>query len=144
MLLACGHHARASSRSRSPRSSRWPGCGWDCGRHCASRPEWHAQARRLALAGLAALVAQQVSVLVVIVAGEPRRAARSNVYQYAWAVYLLPYAVLAVPIATSAFTALSAQTGRDDHAAFTRTTAATTRAVVLVSLRRRRAAGRHG
>jgi putative peptidoglycan lipid II flippase len=91
------------------------------------------QARRLAAAGLAGLVAQQISVLVVIVLAN-REGGALNVYQYAWAVYLLPYAVLAVPIATSAFTALSEQTGRDDHAAFTRTTAATTRAVVLVSL----------
>ena len=91
------------------------------------------QARSLALAGLAGLVAQQVSVLVVIVLAN-RDAGALNVYQYAWAVYLLPYAVLAVPIATSAFTALSAQSGQDDRAAFTRTTAATTRAVVLASL----------
>jgi putative peptidoglycan lipid II flippase len=91
------------------------------------------QARALALAGLAGLVAQQMSVLVVIVLAN-RDGGALNVYQYAWAVYLLPYAVLAVPIATSAFTTLSEQTGRADRLAFTRTTAATTRAVVIVSL----------
>ena len=37
-----------------------------------------------------------------------------NVYQYVQAVYLLPYAVLAVPVATSAFPALA--TGRDTSA----------------------------
>ncbi|MEP6760572.1 MAG: lipid II flippase MurJ [Sporichthyaceae bacterium] len=91
------------------------------------------QARALAIAGIAGLVAQQVSVLVVIVLAN-REGGALNLYQYAWAVYLLPYAVLAVPIATSAFTALAQQTGRDDYTAFTRITAATTRAVVLVSL----------
>ena len=91
------------------------------------------QARRLAVAGLAGLVAQQISVLVVIVLAN-RDGGALNVYQYAWAVYLLPYAVLAVPIATSAFTALAEQTGRADEPAFRRTTARTTRAVVLVSL----------
>ena len=73
-------------------------------------PEVARQARRLAIAGLAGLVAQQVSVLVVIVLAN-RDGGALNVYQYAWAVYLLPYAVLAVPIATSAFTALSEQPG---------------------------------
>jgi len=91
------------------------------------------QARRLAVAGLAGLVAQQISVLVVIVLAN-RDGGALNVYQYAWAVYLLPYAVLAVPIATSAFTALAGQSGRGDEAAFRRTTARTTRAVLLVSL----------
>ena len=91
------------------------------------------RARSLALAGLAGLVAQQVSVLVVIVLAN-RDGGALNVYQYAWAVYLLPYAVLAVPIATSAFTALSEQAGRADDVAFARTAAGTTRAVVIASL----------
>lgn len=91
------------------------------------------RARRLALAGLAGLVAQQLSVLVVILLAN-RAGGALNVYQYAWAVYLVPYAVLAVPIATSAFTALSEHAGRDDQVSFGRTASGTTRAVVIASL----------
>lgn len=93
------------------------------------------QARSLALAGLAGLVAQQLALLVIIVLANGEGGGGALVvYNYAWAVYLLPYAVLAVPIATSAFSALSEHAGRDDVAAFDRTAAATTRAVVLASL----------
>ncbi|MFC7099095.1 lipid II flippase MurJ [Nonomuraea rubra] len=62
------------------------------------------QVRRLALAGIAALLAQQAAMIVVLVLSNH---AIGNgaiaVYNYAWAIYLVPYAVLAVPIATSAF-----------------------------------------
>lgn len=88
--------------------------------------------RRLALAGIAALLAQQAAMIVVLVLSNK---AIGNgaiaVYNYAWAIYLVPYAVLAVPIATSAFPRLSAQAG--DPVAFAALSARTTRAVVLVS-----------
>ncbi|MDP4507646.1 murein biosynthesis integral membrane protein MurJ [Nonomuraea turcica] len=91
-----------------------------------------AHVRRLALAGIAALLAQQAAMIVVLVLSNN---AIGNgaiaVYNYAWAIYLVPYAVLAVPIATSAFPRLSAQAG--DPAGFAALTARTTRAVVLVS-----------
>ncbi|UBU09796.1 murein biosynthesis integral membrane protein MurJ [Nonomuraea gerenzanensis] len=90
------------------------------------------QVRRLALAGIAALLAQQAAMIVVLVLSNH---AIGNgaiaVYNYAWAIYLVPYAVLAVPIATSAFPRLSAQAG--DPEAFAALSARTTRAVVLVS-----------
>jgi putative peptidoglycan lipid II flippase len=89
-----------------------------------------ATARNLALAGIAGLVAQQLTLVVVIRLANGSGGAL-NLYNYAWAVYLLPYAVLAVPIATSAFSALSEHAGRADEAAFRRTTATTTRAVLL-------------
>jgi putative peptidoglycan lipid II flippase len=54
-------------------------------------------------------------------------------YQNAWMVYVLPYAVLAVPIATSAFPRLSAAAHDGDHPVFAATAAATTRAVLWVS-----------
>jgi putative peptidoglycan lipid II flippase len=93
------------------------------------------QSRRLAAAGLATLVAQQLALVVVILlVNRSGSGGALNVYNYAWAVYLLPYAVLAVPIATSAFTALSGHAGREDAEAFARTAAETTRAVVLASL----------
>ncbi|HEU4676114.1 MAG TPA: lipid II flippase MurJ [Motilibacteraceae bacterium] len=88
------------------------------------------RARGLAAAGLAGLVAQQLATLVVIVVTN-RSGGALTVYNYAWAVYLLPYAVLAVPIATASFTALAEHLGRDDDEAYARTAAATTRAVVV-------------
>src|SRR4029453_1888699 len=54
--------------------------------------------------------------------------------EFAQAVYLLPYAVLAVPIATAAFPRLSAQAARGDRDAFPSTVAAPTRVVVLAGL----------
>ncbi|TMR94690.1 murein biosynthesis integral membrane protein MurJ [Nonomuraea basaltis] len=90
------------------------------------------QVRRLALAGVAALLAQQAAMIVVLVLSNNAIGnAAIAVYNYAWAIYLVPYAVLAVPIATSAFPRLSAQA--DDAAAFSALAARTTRAVVLVS-----------
>ncbi|WP_231333088.1 murein biosynthesis integral membrane protein MurJ [Actinomadura graeca] len=89
--------------------------------------------RRLALAGLATVAAQQLSALLVVrLSYEGTGGALAN-YQYAWAVYLLPWAILAVPIATSAFPLLSARTGAGERDRFDRITAATTRAVILVS-----------
>ncbi|WP_433337961.1 murein biosynthesis integral membrane protein MurJ [Spirillospora sp. CA-294931] len=89
--------------------------------------------RRLAIAGLATVVAQQVSALLVVrLSYEGTSGALAN-YQYAWAIYLLPWAILAVPIATSAFPMLSARMSAGEDAEFDRITASTTRAVVLVS-----------
>ncbi|MEW2359348.1 lipid II flippase MurJ [Spirillospora sp. NPDC029432] len=87
--------------------------------------------RRLAVAGLATVLAQQLSALLVVrLSYEGTGGALAN-YQYAWAIYLLPWAILAVPIATSAFPMLSART--EEPAEFDRITAATTRAVILAS-----------
>jgi putative peptidoglycan lipid II flippase len=89
--------------------------------------------RRLAIAGLATVAAQQLSaVAVVMLSGRGTRGALAD-YQYAWALFLLPWAVLAVPIATSAFPMLSARTGVGETGEFDRITASTTRAIVLVS-----------
>jgi putative peptidoglycan lipid II flippase len=82
------------------------------------RPTWgfpDGVARRasvLAGAGLLALVAQQVAVLVTLWVSQHRGGTGTlNVYMYVQAVYLLPYAVLAVPVAMSALPALA--TGLD-------------------------------
>jgi putative peptidoglycan lipid II flippase len=83
------------------------------------------------VAGLATVVAQQLSALLVVrLSYEGTGGALAN-YQYAWALYLLPWAILAVPIATSAFPMLSARL--EDAGEFDRITASTTRAVILVS-----------
>ncbi|MFC6083379.1 murein biosynthesis integral membrane protein MurJ [Sphaerisporangium aureirubrum] len=92
-----------------------------------------ARVRALAAAGLGALIAQQVATAFVVWLANNRVGAGGVAgYTYAWAIYQVPYAVLAVPIATSAFPALSARAERGDDAGFAALTAATTRAVVLV------------
>ena len=85
--------------------------------------------RALAAAGVATLIAQDASVAVVIVLANSRGGSGALVlYSFAWAVFFVPYAVLAVPIATSAFPELSARTDSFDG-----TTASSTRAVTVAS-----------
>ncbi|HEX4063900.1 MAG TPA: lipid II flippase MurJ, partial [Streptosporangiaceae bacterium] len=68
-----------------------------------------ARVRALALAGVAAVIAQNVAALVVLVLANDHGAPGALVlYSYGWQVFFVPYAVLAVPIATSAFPVLSA------------------------------------
>lgn len=93
-----------------------------------------ARVRRLALAGLSALVAQQAATAAVIpLANREIGSGGLLVYTYAWAVYQVPYAVLAVPIATSAFPVLSARAEGGDRAGFAALSAQATRAIVLIS-----------
>jgi putative peptidoglycan lipid II flippase len=91
--------------------------------------------RSLAGAGIATLIAQDASTAVVIVLANSRDAVGAGLvlYSYAWAVFFLPYAVLAVPIATSAFPELSALAGAGDDAGFRSATATSTRAVLVAS-----------
>jgi putative peptidoglycan lipid II flippase len=85
--------------------------------------------RSLAAAGVTTLIAQDASVAVVIVLANSHGGDGTLVlYSFAWAVFFLPYAVLAVPIATSAFPELSARADTFDA-----TTATTTRAVMVAS-----------
>jgi murein biosynthesis integral membrane protein MurJ len=85
--------------------------------------------RSLAVAGIATLVAQDASVAVVILLANSRGGRGALVlYSFAWAVFFVPYAVLAVPIATSAFPELSARSGSADA-----TSATATRAVMVAS-----------
>jgi putative peptidoglycan lipid II flippase len=128
--------------------------------HAAARPTLRfppgvgVRVRRLALAGVITLVAQDVSVAVVIaLANRYGPPGALVIYGFAWAVFVVPYAVLAVPIATSAFPQLSAGAaaelvsgttagcaagtaagpGRDHGGGFDVTAAASTRAVVVAS-----------
>jgi putative peptidoglycan lipid II flippase len=92
------------------------------------------QLRSLALAGLSSLLAQQVAILVTLaLANRIGGTGAPNVVQFAQTVYLLPYAVLAVPLATAAFPRLSAQAAAGDPGGFAATAATTTRLVLLVS-----------
>jgi putative peptidoglycan lipid II flippase len=85
--------------------------------------------RALAAAGVATLIAQDASVAVVIVLANSRGDDGALVlYSFAWAVFFVPYAVLAVPIATSAFPELSTRADSFDG-----TTATSTRAVTVAS-----------
>jgi putative peptidoglycan lipid II flippase len=93
--------------------------------------------RRLALAGVLTLVAQDASAAVVIVLSNRYGSTGALViYGFAWAVFMVPFAVLAVPIATSAFPALSAGADPRPDAAdggFDETAAISTRAVMVAS-----------
>ena len=67
-----------------------------------------ARVRMLALAGLGGFVAQQLTMLLAVaLANRYGEDGALAVYTFTWTVYLLPYAVLAVPIATSAFPRLA-------------------------------------
>jgi putative peptidoglycan lipid II flippase len=88
------------------------------------------QARGLAAYGIAALIAQDASGLVVIVLANsigPRGGI--VLYGYSWQAFESLYAVLAIPIAVSAFPVLSAREGQE----FDDTAASSARAVLLMS-----------
>ncbi|RPF21947.1 murein biosynthesis integral membrane protein MurJ [Myceligenerans xiligouense] len=89
------------------------------------------RAAHLAFAGVGALVAQQIALVVVMKVGTDLGG--YTTWLYAYNVYLLPYAVLAFPIATSAFphfTAHAAAGRTDDLRALV---ASTTRTLLLVA-----------
>jgi putative peptidoglycan lipid II flippase len=86
--------------------------------------------RGLAAVGLIALIAQDASVVAVMVLANGQVGQGALVlYNFGWQMFFVPYAVLAVPITTTAFPALAAAEG----ARFDETAAASTRAVILVS-----------
>jgi putative peptidoglycan lipid II flippase len=97
--------------------------------------------RKLAIAGVVMLVAQDASAAVVIVlANHYGGSGALVIYGFAWAVFAFPYAVLAIPVATSAFPELSASSGLGIPGVagarggeFDATTAASTRAVMLAA-----------
>jgi putative peptidoglycan lipid II flippase len=88
-----------------------------------------------ALAGAAAVVlaAQQAAVAATLVlgngAGVPT--GRMTVFVFAQAVFLLPWAVVAVPIATSVFGRLASRWDEGDHDGYARALAGSMRAVLL-------------
>ncbi|AEG44127.1 murein biosynthesis integral membrane protein MurJ [Isoptericola variabilis] len=90
------------------------------------------RAARLAFAGVGALVAQQLSLLAIMGASnEAGDAGTFTVYLYAQQVYLLPYAVLAFPIATSAFPRFSEHAAEGRWDALARLVSSTTRTLVV-------------
>jgi putative peptidoglycan lipid II flippase len=88
------------------------------------------RARGLAVFGIAALLAEDLSQLVVIVLANGHGTSAAIVlYQYGWQAFEAAYAVLAVSIAISAFPTLSVREGTE----FDETAAASVRAVLLMS-----------
>jgi putative peptidoglycan lipid II flippase len=105
------------------------------------RPTWRIDrqiARRalgLAAAGMGALVAQQVSVVVVMWLALARGGVGAlPTYSYTQAIYVLPYAVLAIPLVTAAFPRLAEHGDRLDSHALASTAAVTGRAVGVAGL----------
>ena len=89
------------------------------------------RAARLAAAGVAALVAQQASVAVALrLANQHTAGGTVVVFTLAQTVFLLPWATLAVPLATSAFPRLAAA----DEPTYARISGRVTGMVVAVSL----------
>jgi putative peptidoglycan lipid II flippase len=85
----------------------------------------------LAVYGIAALVTQDLSALVVVLLANGRGSEGALVlYGYGWQFFEAAYAVLAISIAVSAFPALSTREGTE----FDETAAGATRAVLLLSL----------
>ena len=105
---SAGAPPSASSCSPAPHRARPCAPAGAGARRCGAARDARADGT-LAGAGVIALLAQQTAVVVTHVAArEPARRQRHvTVYTYIQAVYLLPYAVLAVPVATSAFPALA-------------------------------------
>lgn len=88
------------------------------------------QARGLAAYGIAALVAQDAAGWVVILLANSLGSPGAIVlYGYGWQVFESIYAVLAIPIAISAFPVLAAREGAE----FDETSAGSARAVLLMS-----------
>jgi len=92
------------------------------------------RALALAGAGLGALLAQQLSVVVFIFLARAGGVEGTiTIWQYAQAVYFLPYAVLAVPVATAVFPRLAEHAQRDPRR-FTSLAATSTRLVLVASV----------
>jgi len=90
--------------------------------------------RALAYAGMAALTAQQASVAVVLLLGNQAFDVAVAVYSAGQAVFLLPWAVLAVPVATAVFPRLAERWSAGDGAEYARQLSASARLVVVLSL----------
>lgn len=94
-----------------------------------------AGARALAAAGLAALLAQQGATLTIAWLANTHGAPGAlTTWTWAYAVYLVPYAVLALPIATTAFPHLAEAAARGADEDRVRDGGTATRAVLLLSV----------
>ncbi|MFE9657664.1 murein biosynthesis integral membrane protein MurJ [Micromonospora sp. NPDC006431] len=87
----------------------------------------------LAVAGAVAVTAQQLALAVILkrVSGGP--VGSPQVYNLAQTMYLLPWSVLAVPLAVAAYPTLAAAAVGGDDAGYRQTLASATRGVLLFS-----------
>jgi putative peptidoglycan lipid II flippase len=90
--------------------------------------------RSLAAAGTAALAAQQASIAVVLLLGNQASEVAVAVYMQAQTIYFLPWAVLAVPVATTVFPRLAERWSAGDRDSYRSQLAASTQVVILLSL----------
>lgn len=98
-------------------------------------PKYGRRALALGGAGLGAVGAQQLVLgLVLLLAMRAGGTGTLPVFQYAQALYLLPYAVLVVPLVTAVFPHLSELRLVGDTAGFARVAAASVRTVMVVSV----------
>ncbi|GII23156.1 murein biosynthesis integral membrane protein MurJ [Planosporangium mesophilum] len=88
--------------------------------------------RRLAAAGAVTVAAQQLTAGLTIVLANAGDTGTLVQLTLAQTVYLLPWSVLAVPIATSAYPALAEAAARDDPDTYAATLAGATRGLVLL------------
>ncbi|MCI7550749.1 MAG: virulence factor MviN, partial [Arcanobacterium sp.] len=89
----------------------------------------------LAGAGLGALLAQQIAIVVIMYAtNELGGVGTYNVFNYSFAVFMVPYAVLAVPIATVTFPQISKAVSAGDTDRAARVTARSTRLVLFMGI----------
>lgn len=96
-------------------------------------PGMASRARALAAAGVATLAAQQVALVVALRLAAQGEQGSVVVFQVATALFLLPWAVLAVPVATSAFPMLSASADAGDEPAFGSVSSRSLRVVLLLT-----------
>ncbi|MFC4565334.1 murein biosynthesis integral membrane protein MurJ [Nocardiopsis mangrovi] len=90
--------------------------------------------RSLASAAVLPLIAMQLTLLLALaLANRGGGTGAAVLYNYAWTLFTLPYGVIAVPIATSAFTTLSVRHGEQDHRGFGAVLAVSARAVVVIT-----------
>jgi putative peptidoglycan lipid II flippase len=97
-------------------------------------PTVAARVRALAVAGLAGLAAQQVALVVALRLAANDSPGSVVVFTVATALFLLPWAVLAVPVATSAFPRMSASADEGDADDYAAVVSRALRAVVLLSV----------
>ena len=110
------------------------GCGLVLRPTLVFPPGVAARARGLAAAGVAGLTAQQVALLVALRLANGGEPGDVVVFFVATAVFLLPWAVLAVPLATSAFPVLSAYAEAGDRDAYLAQARTSLRGVLVVTI----------
>lgn len=85
-------------------------------------------------AGLGALFAQQVSVLAVMFATNKFGGSGAfNIYQYSQAIYVLPYAIFAVPLATSVFPRIAAEAAKPEQSQLSSLISKTTALIIALA-----------